>query len=139
MAHPDMAQDIAEQLFIEQVDNYLRKDLDAMLAHYAPEPRLLFWNAEGDVITDHDHLRRWYEELFDQFDIESVRYNIESVYPSASMIVCGSLWVVSTSTVQNGEKITEEQSLRATHVLRQHDGNWVIEHLHASASRHALD
>ena len=139
MAHPDMAQEIAEQLFIEQVDNYRQKNLDAMMAHYAPEPRLLFWNAEGDVIIDHDHLRLWYEELFGQFDIESVRYKIESVYSSASLIVCGSLWVFSTRAVQGDELAPVEQALRATHVLKQHDGNWVIEHLHASASRHTLD
>ena len=138
MVHLDAVQEIVDALFIEQADNYCNKNLEATLAHYA-EKDLLFWNAEGDMITDHEHLRCWYEELFSQFEIKSVHYQIESLYAQDGLIVCGSLWVVDTFRKQGEDMVPEEQPLRATHVLRRQGNFWVIQHLHTSPSRHALN
>ena len=135
MANLDAVREIVEALFIEQADNYCNKNLEATLAHYA-EKDLLFWNAEGDVITDHEHLRRWYEELFSQFDIKSVRYEIDYLSARDDIIVCASLWVVDTIRKQGTEMHPEEQPLRATHILRRQGNFWVIQHLHTSPSRH---
>ncbi len=139
MAYPDMAEEIVEQLFTEQVENYLTKNLEAMLAHYVSTPELLFWNAEGGMIRDMQRLQSWYNDLFNQFDIQSVRYKVESVYSSSSLIMVGSLWVFNIRTMEGEESFFEEQALRATHALRQHDGCWLIEHLHASNSRYSED
>ena len=135
MANLDAAREIVEALFIEQADNYCNKDLEATLAHYT-EKNLLFWNAEGDVITDHEHLCRWYDELFSQFDIKSVRYEIEYLSARDDIIVCASLWVVDTVRKQGSKILPEEQPLRATHILRREGNFWVIQHLHTSSSRH---
>ena len=138
MANLAAAREIVEALFLEQADNYCNKNLEATLAHYAPED-LLFWNAEGDVIRDHEHLRRWYEELFSQFDIQSVRYQIDTLFAREDLIVCGSLWVADTFHRQGEGLIPEEQPLRATHLLKQYGNHWLIQHLHTSPSRHLPD
>ena len=138
MVDPDAVREIVEALFIEQIDNYRDKNLEATLAHYA-EKDLLFWNAEGDVITDREHLRRWYEELFSQFDIRSVKYEIEYLSARDDIIVCASLWVVDTVRKQGSDSLPEEQPLRATHVLRRQGNFWVIQHFHTSQNRHIPD
>lgn len=138
MAKLDAAREIVENLFLEQIDNYSNKNLEATLAHYAPQD-VLFWNAEGDVIRDHEHLRRWYEELFSQFDILAVRYQIESIFARDDLIICGSLWVADTFHKQAQGIVPEEQPLRATHVLKQYGSLWLIQHLHTSPSRHLPD
>ncbi|WBA83094.1 nuclear transport factor 2 family protein [Endozoicomonas sp. GU-1] len=144
MADLDLATRLVDQFFSEIADSYCRKDLDAIIGHYQPDPGLLFWNAEGDTITSVDQLILWYEELFRRFDIKSVNFRLEEIYTDESTIVSGSLWVLSTQRKigeenSGEEKLEEEQSLRATHLLKKHDGRWLIHHLHVSPTHFLPD
>lgn len=118
-------------LFDQQAENYQQCYIDGMLAHYAPDAELLFWSSENVSCTTHRGLRVWYESLFDQFEIQSVQYRVESFWESDNVIGCCSVWQFKTRVKQDGAT-TELQSLRATHILRKTDDNWKIVHLHAS-------
>lgn len=144
MADLDLATRLVDQFFSEIAGSYCRKDLDAIIGHYQPDPGLLFWNAEGDTITSVDQLTLWYEELFRRFDIKSVNFRLEEIYADENTIVSGSLWVLSTlrktgEEKPGEEKLEEEQSLRATHLLKKHDGRWLIHHLHVSPTHFLPD
>lgn len=130
---------VVEQLFTEMAGNYCSKRLEDILAHYTRGESLQFWNAEGGVITTQQQLQRWYEELFSQFDIQDVHYRIESLVVDEHMMASTSLWVFSTFRKQGEELIAEEQTLRATHLIQQEQGKWVITHLHASPAQHSTD
>ena len=124
--------DALTTLFDQQAENYSREDVDGMLQHYAPDGELLFWSSENVVCTSHNTLRVWYETLFNQFYIQSVQYRVESFWEEDGLIVCCSIWQFDTVLKQEGAA-TEQQSLRATHVLRQaDDGEWAIVHLNAT-------
>ena len=139
MADLDLATKLVDQFLSEIADSYCRKDLDSIIGHYKPSSGLLFWNAEGDTITSVDQLTLWYEELFRLFEIKSVNFRVEEIYADESTIVCGSLWVLSTLRKLGEEALEEEQSLRATHLLKQHDGRWFIHHLHVSPTHFLPD
>ena len=118
-------------LFDQQAENYLARDIEGMLACYAPDAELLFWSSENVVCTSRSTLRIWYESLFNQFDIQSVQYRIESCWEANGLIACCSIWQFETMLKQ-GNTAIEQQSLRATHVLHKSEQAWKIVHLHAS-------
>lgn len=123
--------DAITMLFDQQADNYHHKNIEGMLASFAPDAELLFWSNENFTCTTHGALRVWYESLFDQFDIRSVQYRIESFWESDNVMGVCSIW--QFETVMNLEgAVIELQSLRATHVLNKQEGQWKIVHLHAS-------
>ncbi|WP_419537031.1 nuclear transport factor 2 family protein [Endozoicomonas sp.] len=139
MADLNLATKLIDQYFTEIARSYCNKDLDSIIGHYNRDSSLLFWNAEGDTITSIDQLTLWYEELFRLFDIKSVNFRVEEVYADESTIVSGSLWVLSTLRKLGEEELEEEQSLRATHLLKQHNGRWFISHLHVSPTHFLPD
>ncbi|KEI70894.1 nuclear transport factor 2 family protein [Endozoicomonas elysicola] len=139
MADLDLAANLVDQFFSEIAHSYCSKDLDAILSHYNRDSSLLFWNAEGDTITSIDQLTLWYEELFRLFDIQSVNFRVEDIYADESTIVSGSLWVLSTLRRLGEEELEEEQSLRATHLFKQHNDRWFINHLHVSPTHFLPD
>ncbi|MFK0571966.1 YybH family protein [Endozoicomonas sp.] len=139
MADLDLATDLVDTFFSEIATSYCNKDLEQLISHYTSEPDLLFWNAEGDTITSHDQLILWYEELFRQFEIKSVNYRVEELYADEHTIISGSLWVLSTLRKLGEEQFEEEQSLRATHLFRQQNGRWLINHLHVSPTHFLSD
>ena len=120
-----------QKLFEQQSENYSNRDIEGMLQHYAPDGDLLFWSSEGAVCTSHDSLRLWYEALFGQFEILSVRFKIESVWKSQELIGSVSIWQFETRLNQDSMS-SQMQSLRATHLLRDYEGEWKIAHIHSS-------
>ncbi|AMO57437.1 hypothetical protein GZ77_15350 [Endozoicomonas montiporae] len=118
-------------LFDQQADNYQQRYIDGMLAHYAPDAELLFWSSENVSCTTQHALRVWYESLFDQFEIDSVQYRVESFWTSGQIIGCCSIWQFETRMKKEGSSL-ELQSLRATHILKKIGNEWKIVHLHAS-------
>lgn len=139
MADLNLATHLVDQFFSEIATSYCNKDLELLISHYTREPDLLFWNAEGDAITSHDQLTLWYEELFREFDIESVNFRVEKLYADERTIIAGSLWVLSTRRKLGEGQLEEEQSLRATHLFKQHSGRWFISHLHVSPTHFLQD
>ncbi|WP_422413226.1 YybH family protein [Endozoicomonas sp. ALB122] len=119
-------------LFDLQAENYIQQDSVGMLDHYAPEEELLFWSSEGAQINGHDALKFWYETLFNQFEILSVKYRIESAWEGPDQISCSSTWQLETRLRDVEWAVVELQFLRATHVLRQYQGAWKIAHIHSS-------
>ena len=120
-----------QTLFDRQAVNYGNRDIEGMLAHYAPDGDLLFWSSEGGACSSHDSLRLWYEALFGQFEILSVRFKIQSAWQSGELIGSVSIWQFETRLSQDSMS-PQMQSLRATHLLRQYDGEWKIAHIHSS-------
>lgn len=121
-----------QSLFDQQADNYSSRDIDGMLDHYAPEKDLVFWTAEGALISSHESLKAWYEALFAQFEIISVKYRIESCWGAEGQIVTSSIWQFETKLSSLEGANVELQSLKATHLLKPYDREWKIVHIHAS-------
>ncbi|WP_252179034.1 nuclear transport factor 2 family protein [Endozoicomonas sp. 4G] len=119
-------------LFDLQAENYSQQNSAGMLDHYAPEEDLMFWSSEGARINGHDALKLWYEALFQQFEILSVKYRIESAWEGQGQIACCSTWQLETRLRDVELAAVEPQFLRATHVLRQYQGEWKIVHIHSS-------
>ena len=124
-------QDVVSDIFGKLVNGYCHGDAETILHFYTPEPDLLFWNAEEGVVCNQKDLEQWYRELFAQFEIQSAKYQILSVYGEAEQIACASLWVFSTRQ-SGGEGEHDDRCFRATHIFRQYEGCWRIAHLHAS-------
>ncbi|WP_062270784.1 YybH family protein [Endozoicomonas arenosclerae] len=126
------SREIIRSLFDLQAENYSQQNSAGMLDHYAPEEDLLFWSSEGAQINGHDALKLWYETLFNQFEILSVKYRIESEWGGADQVSCSSTWQFETRLKEVEGAVIELQSLRATHVLRKYQGDWKIAHIHSS-------
>ncbi|MGI9276503.1 MAG: YybH family protein [Endozoicomonas sp.] len=127
-----------QKLFDQQAVNYSNRDIEGMLAHYAPDGDLLFWSSEGGVCSSHDSLRLWYEALFGQFEILSVGFRIESAWQSDELIGSVSIWQFETCLSETS-MAPQMQSLRATHLLRKYDGYWKIAHIHSSPTQASAD
>ena len=119
-------------LFDLQAVNYQQKNIDGMLALYAPESNFLFWGSDSVSFTSHEALRAWYESMLNQFEIHSVKYQVQSCWISDDLIGCSSVWQLETRLEEESAD-PELQSFRATHVLKMYDGDWKIVHLHSSA------
>ncbi|WP_299729965.1 nuclear transport factor 2 family protein [uncultured Endozoicomonas sp.] len=132
MADLDLASTFVDQCFSEMAQNYCSKDLSALLEHYAREPDLLVWHSEGETLTTAEQLSLHYQELFDQFDIDSVNFRVEKLFANQQQILSTSLWVLSTQRQIEDEVVFEDQSLRATHLFTNQKDRWLINHLHVS-------
>ena len=132
MADLDLANTLVDQCFSDMAQNYCDKDLNALIEHYAREPELLVWHTEGDTLTTSEQLSLRYQALFEQYDIDSVKFKIEKVFADQEHILSISLWVLSTQRKLGDEPFFEDQSLRATHLFSKQSGRWLINHLHVS-------
>ena len=112
-----------EELFAEFHEAWLAEDSEGLIATHAPDAQ--WTNAFGLVLRGHDEMRRFFPELFRNFDATTTgKARIISIRFVHDDIAIVQRYTQSAGGVMNREGGEGPRQIQVTNVLQKFDGDW---------------